>query len=368
MMEGMELEKLALNFIPNIGAVTVRNLVSYCGGLDKVFTTKKTKLIRVPGIGESRANDIVNGIQKALRSAEAELRKLDGKDIRVVFYLDDDYPVKLKPYQDAPLTLYARGNMNLNASRFVAIVGTRKITPYGIIECEKLIEGLAGYNCTIISGLAYGVDTIAHRKSVELGMPTIGVLGNGINRIYPAANKSLATKMQSNGGVLSEYAMDAPPDRENFPKRNRVIAGMAEVVVIVESAKKGGSIITAEYANDYNKDVFAIPGRAADAMSEGCNNLIKHHKAHLCTSAEDIAEIMRWDKAASPGVQMELVMDLDEDETRLMRLIKEEPNIGLDTLHYKTKIPLALLTTTLLTLEFKGLVKPLPGKKYILAR
>ena len=366
-MNGMELEKLALNFIPNIGAVTVKNLVSYCGGLKNVFTAKKSKLKSIPGVGEVRANDIVNGMQKALKSAEQELKKLEGTDIKVVFYLDDDYPVKLKPYADAPLALYTRGQMELNTSRFVAIVGTRKITPYGIIECEKLIEGLKAYDCTIISGLAYGVDTIAHRKSVELGIPTIGVLGNGINRIYPATNKSLSTKMQAKGGLISEYPLDAKPDRENFPKRNRVIAGMSEVVVIIESAKKGGSIITAEYANDYNKDVFAIPGRVGDQMSEGCNNLIKHHKAHLCTSAEDIAEIMRWDKATT-GVQMELVMELEEDEISLMKFIKEEPKIGLDSLHYKTKIPLALLTTTLLNLEFKGLVKPLPGKKYILSR
>ena len=366
-MEGMELEKLALNFIPNIGAVTVKNLISYCGGIEYVFTAKKSKLKSIPGIGEIRANDIINGMNKALKSAESELNKLEGKGIKVVFYLDDEYPYKLKQYDDAPLTLYTKGEINLNAPRVVAIVGTRKITSYGIIECEKLISGLQAYDCTIISGLAYGVDTIAHRKSVELGMPTIGVLGNGINKIYPATNKSLATKMLYNGGLISEYPLDTKPDRENFPKRNRVIAGMSDVVVIIESAEKGGSIITAEYANEYNKDVFAIPGRTGDEMSEGCNNLIKHHKAHLCTSAEDIAYIMRWDKAAL-GVQMELVMDLDEDETRLINLIKAEPKIGLDSLHYKTKIPLALLTTTLLNLEFKGLVKPLPGKKYILAR
>ena len=365
-MQGMELEKLALNFIPNIGAVTVKNLISYCGGLENVFIAKKSKLKSIPGIGEIRANDIVNGMKKALKSAEEELKKLAGKDIRVVFYLDEDYPYKLKQYDDAPLTLYVRGALELNAPRVVAIVGTRKITPYGIIECEKLISGLKAYDCTIISGLAYGVDTVAHRKSVELGIPTIGVLGNGINRIYPSTNRSLATKMLDNGGLISEYPMDAKPDRENFPRRNRVIAGMSDVVVIIESAKKGDSIITAEYANDYNKDVFAVPGRTGDELSEGCNNLIKHHKAHLCTSAEDIAYIMRWDKSA-PGVQMEMIIDLDEDETKLMRIIKQEPKIGLDSLHYKTKIPLALLTTTLLNLEFKGIVKPLPGKKYILA-
>jgi len=366
-MSEMELKKLALNFIPNIGAKTVRNLISYCGGLTEVFDVKKSKLLTIPGIGEKRANDILSGMKKALRDAEAECEKLKGKNIKVIFYLDEDYPHKLKHYSDAPLTLYARGNMELNAARCVAIVGTRKVTEYGEVECEKLIEGLSAYGCTIISGLAYGVDTVAHRKAVELGVPTIGVLGNGINRMYPSSNRTLANKMLANGGIVTEYPLDAKPDKANFPKRNRVIAGMSDVVVVIESAEKGGSIITAEYANDYNKDVFAIPGRSSDSMSIGCNDLIKRHKAHLCTSAEDIAYIMRWDKS-STSVQMELVMDLEDDEQNLVDIIRIEPKIGLDSLHYKTRIPLSLLTTTLLNLEFKGLVKPLPGKKYILAR
>ncbi len=359
------LYKLAFTFIPNIGAVTAKNLISYCGGMEQVFRASKRKLSKTPGVGESRANEILNS--NALEQAEKELKAIEGRDIKLVFYLDEDYPTNLKHYPDSPILLYTKGVADMNAPRMVAIVGTRKVTPYGEIQCENLVEGLHQYNCTIVSGLAYGVDTVAHRQAVECKLPTLGVLGNGMNMLYPAKNKKLAVKMLEQGGIITEYAMDTQPDRENFPKRNRVIAGMADVVVVIESARKGGSMITAEYANSYNKDVFAYPGRTNDEFSEGCNHLIKSHKAHLCTSAEDIAYIMRWDKTAEPR-QMELIIELSEDEQKILELIKTNPNIGLDSLHYKSTFPLANITTMLLNMEFKGLVKSLPGKKYILSR
>jgi len=362
-----DLYKLALGFIPNIGAVSAKNLISYCGGIEAVFEAKKTQLKAAPGIGDKRADDIISGSSQALKKAEAELKRLQGRNIELIFYLDENYPKKLNNYIDSPLLLYAKGNMKLDVPRTVAIVGTRKITQYGIMECEKLVTGLKDYGCTIISGLAYGVDSVAHRKSVELNVPTIGVLGHGMNQLYPAANRELAAKMLKNGGMLTEYALETKPDKENFPKRNRVIAGLADVVIIIESARSGGSMITAEYANNYNKDVFAVPGRSGDTMSEGCNLLIKSHRAHLCDTVDDIAYIMRWDKETQ-GTQMELVLDLEPEEKLLIDLIKENPNIGLDTLHYKTKKPLGQITSLLLNLEFKGLVKPLPGKKYILSR
>ncbi len=359
------LYKLAFNYIPNIGAVSVKNLISYCGGIKEVFSASKRQLINTPGIGESRANDFLKA--DPLKKAEQELKAIEGKDIELIFYLDKKYPARLKNYPDSPLLLYSKGKLELNAPRMVAIVGTRKVTTYGTLECEKIIEGLQEYNCTIVSGLAYGVDTIAHRHAVKCGMPTIGVLGNGMQSIYPAANRDLARKMLNNGGILSEYEMSQKPDRENFPKRNRIIAGMTDVVLIVESARKGGSMISAEYANNYNKDVFAIPGKTTDEFSEGCNHLIKTHKAHLCTSAEDIAYIMRWDKQAE-SKQLELLIELSPEEQDIIALIKEHPNIGLDSLHYKSTTPLAKLTSILLNLEFKGILKSLPGKKYILSR
>jgi len=366
MSDNLHLYKLAFNFIPNIGAVTAKNLISYCGGIEQVFSAKKKTLLSAPGIGEKRVLDILNSKKEALTKAESELKELEKKNIKLIFYLDDEYPEKLSHYPDAPLLLYAKGNLELNASRMVAIVGTRKVTAYGIMECERIVEELLPYNCTIVSGLAYGVDTVAHRKAVQLGMATIGILGHGINKIYPASNRKLASNMLSDGGILTEYSLETGPERENFPKRNRVIAGMCDVVLVVESARKGGSMITAEYANNYNKDVFAIPGRSNDEFSEGCNHLIKSHKAHLCTSADDISYIMRWDKPEE-SKQLQLIVELSPEEEPIIEILKENPNIGLDALHYKTKVPLGNLTSILLNLEFKGVLKSLPGKKYILA-
>lgn len=358
------LYKLALNYIPNIGAVKAKDLVSYCGGIKEVFHTNKRKLMSIPGISDVRANDVLNS--EALNKAEQEMKALEGKDIRLISYLDDNYPENLKHYPDSPLLLYCKGNMNLDAPRMVAIVGTRKITPYGIVQCQQLVEQLVQFECTIISGMAYGVDTHAHRNSLEMGIPTIGILGNGLNRVYPAANRKLAERMLETGGLISEFPLDAKPDRENFPMRNRIIAGMADVVIVVESALSGGSMITAEIANNYNKDVFAIPGKLTDEHSAGCNHLIKIHKAHLLTSADDISYIMRWDKQAEPR-QLSLMIDLEPEEQEIVNILKANPNVGLDTLHYKTGIALATLTSLLLNLEFKGVLRSLPGKKYILS-
>ena len=358
------LYKLALNYIPNIGAVKAKDLVSYCGGIKEVFSASKRQLLSIPGIAETRAEDVLTS--DALAKAEKELNALDGKDIKLISYLDDDYPENLKHYPDSPVLLYCKGNMNLNAPRMVAIVGTRKITPYGIVQCQQIVEQLVPLNCTVISGMAYGVDTHAHRNALEMDLPTIGILGNGLNTIYPAANRKMATRMLDKGGVISEFPLDAKPDRENFPMRNRIIAGMADVVIVIESAQSGGSMITAEYANNYNKDVFAIPGKLTDEFSAGCNHLIKIHKANLLTSADDISYIMRWDKQAEPR-QMSLIVDLEPEEQKVVDILRANPKMSLDVMHYETQIPLGSLTSILLNLEFKGILTTLPGKKYILS-
>lgn len=358
------LYKLGISYLPGVGGIKARDLISYCGGIKEVFLAKKRKLLSIPGIGEKIAEAITQS--DALKLAKEELKKIEGKDVKIISFLDESYPRNLNHYPDAPLILYVKGNIDLNANRKVAIVGTRKVTNYGTIQCEKLVEQLRSYNCTIVSGLAHGVDTIAHRKAVEIGMPTIGVLGNGLKSIYPSTNHELARRMLDNGGVISEFAFDTKPDRENFPQRNRIIAGMADVIVVIESAIKGGSIITAEFANNYNKDVFAIPGKLTDDFSAGCNHLIKTHKAHLLSSAEDIAYIMRWDISEAPK-QMTLMIDLLPDEEAIVNILKKQPESRLDSLHYQTQIPLGQLTSLLLNLEFKGLVRSLPGKKYILS-
>ena len=365
MSEQLDICKLAFNFISGIGAVNAKNLISHCGGIEEVFSATKKQLIQIPGIGHIKAETILN--TKAIELAKREYERIQKNEINTLFYLDEEYPPRLKNYDDSPAILYYKGNIDFSEKRTVAIVGTRKVTDYGSIQCENIIAGLLDYDVIIVSGMAYGVDTIAHKKSVELDIPTVGILGHGMDTLYPISNRKLAQQMMDKGGLMSEFPLGTKPDRENFPKRNRIIAGLADVVLIVESAEAGGSMITAEYANNYFKDVFAIPGRTTDEYSVGCNNLIKNHKAHLCTSAEDITEIMRWSATSESSQQMVFpLMELDENEKSICEILKSNPNSGLDILHYQSKIPLTQLTAVLLNLEFKGLLKSLPGKKYIL--
>ena len=354
--------KLAFNFIPNIGAVHTKNLISYCGGVKEVFNAKRSQLLQVPGIGEKRADDILNS--NALEEASKEWEKVQKENVRLCFFLDEDYPKRLTHFSDSPVILYHKGNIDFNSNKNVAIVGTRKPTSYGILQCEKLVEELAEYKVNIISGLAYGIDTTAHRKAVDCNIPTVGILGNGLNKIYPAANLQLSKKMTRNGGVISEFPMDVGPNRENFPRRNRIISALSDVIIVVESAIKGGSMITAIYANDQNKDVFALPGKISDKMSEGCNHLIKTNQAHLLTSAKDIAYIMRWDQPES-STQMELVLELEPKEQAIIELLKQE-EMAIDSLMYQSNIKMSELSSMLLNLEFRGIIRSLPGKKYTL--
>ncbi len=354
--------KLAFNFIPNVGAKTSRDLISYCGGIKEVFSANKKTLLKVPGVGEKRAEDIL--ASNALEEAEKELRVIENEDVKVTFYLDDNYPQRLKHYPDSPILLYHRGDIDFENARNVAIVGTRKPTNYGVVQCEKLVDELSEYNVNIISGLAYGIDTTAHRRAVEKNIPTVGILGNGLCKIYPAANHSLSKKMENHGGVMSEFPMNTGPDRENFPKRNRIISAFSDVVIVIESARKGGSMITALYANDQNKDVFALPGKITDPLSEGCNHLIKTNQAHLITSAADIAYIMRWDQSQTT-TQMEMVMDLTAEEKVIVDLLRGK-EMTIDSLMYQSKVNLSSLSSMLLNLEFRGIVRSLPGKKYTL--
>ncbi|MBC7884026.1 MAG: DNA-protecting protein DprA, partial [Saprospiraceae bacterium] len=238
---------------------------------------------------------------------------------------------------------------------------------YGKIMCDRIIEGLLSYNVLLVSGLAFGVDAAAHRKCVESGIPTVGILGHGLDIIYPTEHKALSKKMIENGGLLTEFPSETKPDRENFPMRNRIIASISDVVVVIESKRKGGSIITAEFANEYNKDVFAVPGSVTDELSEGCNKLIKQNKAHLIESAADISYIMRWEEIdAGKVIQKQLFVELDEIETIMIGYIRDNKEISIDALTYKMGMTPSDVSSLLLTLEFKGLVKTLPGKKYML--
>lgn len=364
-MEENLLYKVAITKIPLVGAVTAKNLISYCGGVEAVFKAKKKALTKIPGIGAQTADNILK--QNVLKEAEKELNFIDQNGIQPIFYLDKNFPRRLKPYNDCPVMLYYKGTANLNANRIIGIVGTRKPTVQGIAACEELVEGLKPYNPLIISGLAYGVDVTAHKKCVDIGVPTVGVLGHGLGRIYPASHRNVAHEMTQNGGLLSEYTSQVGPDREHFPMRNRIVAGLCDALIVVETAARGGSMITAQQANNYNKDVFAIPGRVKDKNSIGCNKLIKEHRANLYESPEDIAYVLHWEYAEDgQPVQKKLFVDLTEKEKVIIDLLQEEDEAGIDKLSFKSKIPNSEMASLLLELEFKGMLKTLPGKRYVL--
>lgn len=360
------LNNIALTMVPDIGPVMAKVLISYCGSAEAVFKASKKELLKIPQVGPKTVERITSS--ETFARAEDQMKYLSNNNGKAVVFHSDDYPQRLKHFESSPLVLYLKGEMNLNHKRTVAIIGTRKPTEQGKINCEKLIEGLQDYDVQIISGLAFGIDTCAHKKCVETNTETIGVMGHGLDILYPAENRKLVSKMVENGGVLTEFPINTRPDRENFPMRNRIIASMSDVVVVVESKRKGGSIITAEFANSYNKDVFAIPGRTTDDASEGCNKLIKQHKANLLENAADIGYIMRWDETDKTRVvQKALFIDFNDEEQKLIDILKEKDSVTVDELSHLLKLAPSNLAGMLLNLEFKGAIRSLPGKKYILS-
>lgn len=364
-MEAEVLYKIALTMIPKVGAVTARNLISYCGGLEAVFRARKKELCYVPGVGEVLANHILHS--NALELAEQELNYLQKEGVRPIFYLDQDYPDRLRPYLDSPILLYYKGQQDLNALRMVAVIGTRKPSPYGLHLCEELIAGLQAYQVVTVSGLAYGVDVAAHRKSLACQMPTIGVLAHGLQHIYPASHRQIARQMAVEGGLLTEYSSQMLPKREHFPMRNRIVAGLCDALVVVETGKQGGSMITAQFANDYNKDVFAFPGRAKDTHAAGGHHLIKTHRAALIEEAEDLAYIMGWSaEKQGPGVQQQLFTELSADEKLVVDLLRRNEAASIDKLTYQSRMTGSCMAAVLLNLEFKGMIRSLPGKRYML--
>ena len=356
--------KIALTLIPGVGSVNGKSLVAYCGGVRAVFLEKKRALLKIPGIGEQTVNAITN--HNVFDRAEEEIRFIRHKNITPLFYLEKDYPVRLKQCHDSPLMLYYKGTADLNVPKVVAMVGTRNATEYGRDMCRKIIEGLVEQNVLLISGLAYGIDTWSHKAALENKLETIGVLGHGLDRVYPYANRTLAEKMLESGGLLSEYMSNTLPDRENFPMRNRIIAGMSDAVIVVEAAETGGALITAEIANSYNRDVFAIPGRIGDLHSEGCNKLIKINKAALLQSAKDIIYLMNWNdvKGNKKSMQRQLFINLSSDEELIVETLKEKGDLDIDTLLIETAMMPAKAASVLLNMEFEGIIRCLPGKVY----
>jgi len=356
--------KIALSLIPNIGDVLAKKILAYCGSLEGIFKEKKAGLLKIPGIGEVLASSILQ--QKVFDRVDEEIKFIDANDITPLFYFDENYPKRLKHCSDSPIMLYQKGTINFNTPKVISIVGTRKATHYGKKICEKLIEDLAPYNVSIISGLAYGIDIIAHKAAIDNNLPTAAVLAHGLDQLYPALHKSVAEKMLMNGALLSDFTSKTKPNKENFPSRNRIVAGIADATVVIESGAKGGSLITADIASSYNRDVFAFPGRVEDEFSVGCNNLIKTNKAALIQSAADIIFMMGWEAKKDKKIvkQKTLFFDLNEEEKIIVALLKEKEKINIDDLCFTTQLSMSKIAALLLNLEFSGLIQSLPGKMY----
>lgn len=362
------LHQIALTYIKNIGPYYAKSIVSYLGSADRLFTIAPSKVTKIDGIKDKRAEMLSRPIlDEALRKADAELRFIERNEIDVIFYTDPRYPKRLKMCNDSPLLLYSKGNADLNNQRVISIVGTRNATEYGKHLCRQLIEELQPYNPLIVSGLAYGIDVCAHKECVKHNVTTVGVLGHGLDRLYPAQNKPTADKMIENGGLLTEYPSGTLPDRENFPQRNRIVAGMADATIVVEASIKGGALITAEIANSYNRDVFSFPGRIGDEFSEGCNFLISHNKASLLTSGTELAFMLGWEAEAKKDVKEQLALPLDllPDEQLILQTIRQNnAPLAIDDLTIKTNMPMSQLAMNLLNMEMQGYIRSLPGKTY----
>lgn len=358
------LYQLALTLVPNIGNVHAKALINIYGTAEAVFNTKRKELESIEGIGTIRANSIKSFHD--FNSSEEEIKFIEKYKITPLFITDKNYPQRLLNCYDNPILLFYRGNASLNTSKIIALVGTRNNSDYGKMVCEKMIEDLTDQNILVVSGLAFGIDTIAHRSALKNDLETVAVLAHGLDKIYPSQNKSLAKQMIEQGGLLTEFISHTNPDKQNFPRRNRIVAGMSDAIVVIETGAKGGSLITAELANGYNKDVFAIPGRTNDIKSEGCNYLIKNNKAALITNADDLLENMGWkeQKKSSVKKQRELFIELTTDERVIVDILQQTESIQIDELYFKSGLSSSAIASALLTLEMQGVVAALPGKIY----
>jgi DNA processing protein len=360
---------IGLTLLNGVGDVLAKNLVAYCGSAEAVFKTTKAQLEKIPGIGSYTSNAILQS-KAVLNKVDQEIKFIEQNKIEALFFTDKKYPQRLKNCSDSPIMLYYKGNADLNVEKIVAVVGTRAPSMYGKQTTEKFITDLADSGCLVVSGLAYGIDITAHKTSLEHGLSTIGVLAHGLDRIYPATHFSYADKMMSQGGLLTEFLSGTNPDKENFPKRNRIVAGMCDALVVVESKRGGGSLITATIANSYNKDIFAFPGRAGETLSEGCNGLIKSHRANLIESSADLMYIMNWNEAQKKKKhnQIPMLLNLSPEEQLIIDAFAANDKLHVDEICYSTNFPISKTSSYLLQLEFSNIIKSLPGKMYQLNR
>lgn len=355
---------IALSKLKGVGDVTARKLIAYCGGSEQVFKMKRSMLEKIPNVGKKIADTVIR--QKVLQEAERELEFAVRNKVKVLSFLDDAYPSRLKHCMDAPLILYKKGVADLNAPKMVSVVGTRNATGHGTQFTEQLVEAFAAQQITVVSGLAYGIDVAAHRAALKYGTPTIGCLAHGLDTIYPKLHANVAKEMVNDGALITELPTGSRPDRENFPKRNRIVAGMTDATIVVEAGAKGGALITAELANGYDRDVFAVPGRVNDTYSAGCLRLIKQHKAALITDANDVLRLMNWDleeKKQPQNNQSRLLLDLSPEQEKVVDALRQK-QMMVDQLTLMVQMPMSKVASVLLELEFDGVVKCLPGKVY----
>ena len=355
---------LALQHVPKIGDITAKKLISHCGSAEAVFKEKKQNLLKIDGIGTIILSELFDTYH--IEEAEKELRFIKDNDIDCLRFTDDDYPDKLKHCIDSPILLFKAGNIDLKQQRIISIVGTRKITTSGIAFCEKLVETLEPFNPVIVSGFAYGTDIIAQKKAIKHNLQTIGCLAHGLNQVYPKAHKKYVVEVEKHGGFLTEFWSTSNPERENFLKRNRIIAGLSEATIVIESAEKGGSLVTADIANSYNREVFAVPGRTTDSQSVGCNNLIKYQKAQLLSNPLDVAYMLNWqlEDDVKPAIQKQLFVDLNDEEKVIFNYLKESDKQLLDVIALECNMPTFKTAGLLLNMELKGVIRPLPGKLF----
>ena len=362
-MEEELLYRVALAMVPGIGDVHAKALVKHFGNARDIFRARKKDLESLEGIGTLRAASIKKF--KGLDRAEAELKFIEKFKVIPLFLTDEDYPRRLLNCYDSPSLLYYKGTVSLNRPKVLAIVGTRNYDHYGKMICEEIIQDLKDMDILVVSGLAFGIDTLAHRSSLKNNLPTIGVLAHGLDRIYPILNTPMAKEMLDNGGLLSDFPSQTIPDKQNFPKRNRIVAGMSDAVLVIESGMKGGSLITAELANDYNRDVFAIPGRVTDPRSAGCNFLIQSNKASLITNAAQLIDQMGWaSKKVQPKKQKALFIELSAEEKIIFDLLGSVAYLQIDELNLRSGLSAGTVASALLNLEMEGLIDALPGKVY----
>jgi DNA processing protein len=354
---------LALQSVEGVGDIMAKKLITHCGSAEAIFKTKASQLAAIDGIGSILMQKLKD--KTVFEKAEQELHFIQSNDINTAYFQDENYPDRLKHCIDGPVLLFTSGNIDLKNKKIISIVGTRQITSYGMEFCRKLIEDIAPLDPVIVSGFAYGVDIFAHQLAMENNLQTIGVVAHGLNQIYPKTHKKYVVKVEQNGGFMTEFWSSSNPDKENFVRRNRIVAGISEATIVIESAERGGSLITANIANDYNRDVFAVPGRTTDKYSQGCNNLIKTQKANLLSSAADLVYILNWDiENKTTPVQKQLFVTLDEDEQKVYDYLLKTGKELMDIIALRCDFPIYKISGLLLNMELKGVIRPLPGKLF----